>query len=397
MIRMISAALVAFFLSGSSSFAQVTPAPGFSFEVELFDPDPLAAQIFPPSDAPSFTAFMYGIVFSGTASTFQSVDSSAVHTVISTLGIDNGQLEFGKGASADRLFLNEVGSPSAFPDGIYELSSSGTITLINDLGGGNPDPQVEAPPASWGDVLCISNPTAGAGALYNRRITLVDLDGSYVSTLLSSPDGPFWLAAPETSDGPYGDYLYFNLFLADGVYRVDSSGNTELFCAGVETQQLEFGHGGGFGDFLYAWQPGGRLLQIGPDGNSEVILTGLGGITSQFEFHPTTGDLYAHEPAGMVRVHEPDTGFQRADCNQDGGIDISDPIGILDQLFSGGDPSGCEKACDANDDGAGDIGDVIFTLGFLFDGGAPPPEPFGACGTDPTVDSLTCDSFAPCL
>lgn len=89
-------------------------------------------------------------------------------------------------------------------------------------------------------------------------------------------------------------------------------------------------------------------------------------------------------------------GFSRGDCNQDASVDISDSIGLLSDLFAGGVPSGCDKACDSNDDGSKDIGDVIFILGFLFDGGAQPLAPFVTCGADPTADTLTCSFFTAC-
>lgn len=88
--------------------------------------------------------------------------------------------------------------------------------------------------------------------------------------------------------------------------------------------------------------------------------------------------------------------FHRGDCNQDGGIDIGDPIRILGILFSGDAPPDCDDACDHNDDGALDIGDSVYLLGSLFSGGPTLPAPNPTCGIDPTLDSLTCGSFASC-
>lgn len=56
----------------------------------------------------------------------------------------------------------------------------------------------------------------------------------------------------------------------------------------------------------------------------------------------------------------------------------------------------CLDAADANDDGAVDICDPIFTLMSLFCAAPPIPEPFPACGEDPTEDELGCESFPPC-
>ncbi|MGA1533212.1 MAG: hypothetical protein ACO4B4_01790 [Planctomycetota bacterium] len=84
------------------------------------------------------------------------------------------------------------------------------------------------------------------------------------------------------------------------------------------------------------------------------------------------------------------TPFRRGDANQDGVLDLGDPITILETLFSGGDPLPCPDAADANDDGAVDIADPISLLEYLFGGGPPPPAPFPGQGADPSPDLLDC-------
>lgn len=85
----------------------------------------------------------------------------------------------------------------------------------------------------------------------------------------------------------------------------------------------------------------------------------------------------------------------RGDVNGDGSIDISDSVGLLDQLFGQG-TIGCLDSADSNDDGGVNIADAVYQLAYLFSGGEPPPEPFPRCGFDPTVDSLDCASATPC-
>ena len=51
---------------------------------------------------------------------------------------------------------------------------------------------------------------------------------------------------------------------------------------------------------------------------------------------------------------------------------------------------------DANDDGALDISDPVTALGYLFLGGAPPPAQSSDCGHDPTEDDLSCTQYAAC-
>ena len=62
----------------------------------------------------------------------------------------------------------------------------------------------------------------------------------------------------------------------------------------------------------------------------------------------------------------------------------------------GGEEPACEDACDSNDDAMFDISDTIYILSNLFSMGPNPLPPYPGCGTDPTSDGLSCDSFPPC-
>ena len=102
--------------------------------------------------------------------------------------------------------------------------------------------------------------------------------------------------------------------------------------------------------------------------------------------------------------------FVRGDANQDAQITISDGIFVARSLFDPAVPApvetGCADALDTNDDGGVDLSDVIWLLEYMFAGGAPVPPPFPAtgpggiaapdCGSDPTADALTCPSYVPC-
>ncbi len=88
------------------------------------------------------------------------------------------------------------------------------------------------------------------------------------------------------------------------------------------------------------------------------------------------------------------TVFRRSDVNQDGTIDIGDPIWDLTCLFLCF--PGCFDAHDSNDDGQWNIADAIYLLSYLFSGTAAPPEPFMMCGADPTEDSLDCVAYDGC-
>ena len=56
----------------------------------------------------------------------------------------------------------------------------------------------------------------------------------------------------------------------------------------------------------------------------------------------------------------------------------------------------CEDAMDTNDDGILDISDPIFSLAYMFLGGPEPALPGVECGTDPTKDTLGCEDYLPC-
>ncbi len=85
--------------------------------------------------------------------------------------------------------------------------------------------------------------------------------------------------------------------------------------------------------------------------------------------------------------------FRRGDSNDDGQVDLADPIHALSFLFLGSDAPSCRDAADANDDGILDVSDAVHSLGFLFLGNPPLlAEPFFGCGLDRTPDLLSCAS-----
>jgi hypothetical protein len=84
----------------------------------------------------------------------------------------------------------------------------------------------------------------------------------------------------------------------------------------------------------------------------------------------------------------------RGDANNDSQVNSSDPVYISNYLFNGGSSPPCLDAADANDDGAVDITDVSYLNSYLYMGGPAPRSPFPYCGSDPTSDSLGCNSSA---
>ena len=88
-------------------------------------------------------------------------------------------------------------------------------------------------------------------------------------------------------------------------------------------------------------------------------------------------------------------GFIRGDANKDDGVDVSDPVFLIDYLFRLGAVPACLDAADSNNDTAVDLSDPIWLLNYLFQGGPQPSEPFPQAGVDPSDDgsgSLGCES-----
>ena len=83
--------------------------------------------------------------------------------------------------------------------------------------------------------------------------------------------------------------------------------------------------------------------------------------------------------------------FKRGDFDQNNVVDLTDVVGSSNYLFRSSRTPKCLDAADANDDGVLDVSDPVFLLFYLFLQGPPPPPPFPEPGDDPTFrDNLGC-------
>lgn len=89
-----------------------------------------------------------------------------------------------------------------------------------------------------------------------------------------------------------------------------------------------------------------------------------------------------------------DNDFSRGDCNVDGQRDISDVVQTLEVLFGSQTDFPCADACDFNDGGGVDLSDVLLLLQEIFNGGTGAGSP--VCGADPTADALGCEQGTNC-
>ena len=84
--------------------------------------------------------------------------------------------------------------------------------------------------------------------------------------------------------------------------------------------------------------------------------------------------------------------FIRGDFDRNSEVDLTDAVSIAHYLFLGGTQPVCMDTADSNDDGILDISDPVYLLFYLFIADSPPPpEPFPEAGNDPTFrDNLGC-------
>lgn len=113
---------------------------------------------------------------------------------------------------------------------------------------------------------------------------------------------------------------------------------------------------------------------------------------------PTTLQLIPQSTCGAILAAVecqllcpiPEPRFIRGDANMDSTLNVADVLSQLEYLHQSAQ-SVCHDANDSNDDGILDISDPIYLLLFLFDNGQSPPAPTFNCDTDPgPADSLDC-------
>lgn len=111
------------------------------------------------------------------------------------------------------------------------------------------------------------------------------------------------------------------------------------------------------------------------------------------------GVLLLATPTGAWPCGEARTSFTRGDADANGQTNLTDGVFILNGLFLGGDPPPCADAADTDDNGVINLTDGVYVLNHLFLGGPAPPAPNPDCGVEgePDADSLTCESFPPCV
>ena len=90
--------------------------------------------------------------------------------------------------------------------------------------------------------------------------------------------------------------------------------------------------------------------------------------------------------------------FRRGDVDDNGVVNVTDAVAILNFLFSATNEPSCKETADVNDDGQVNLTDGVNLLNFLFGGTAPPPDPGpDSCGPDAAdSENAGCVSYRSC-
>ncbi len=130
-------------------------------------------------------------------------------------------------------------------------------------------------------------------------------------------------------------------------------------------------------------------LTNGPDGEGVPPLN----LKNELTYRGTAGfiSVLPRTVSGRMGIVDDIVFFSRGDANDDGEVDISDAIFILDFLFLGGKPPDCEDAADVDDSGTIELTDVVVLLNSLFLTSVRIAPPFPNKGSDFTLDSLRCE------
>ncbi|HAK95680.1 MAG TPA: hypothetical protein DCM87_11920 [Planctomycetes bacterium] len=241
---------------------------------------------------------------------------------------------------------------------------------------------------------------------YSARVVAIDVTAGEL--LWEFASGSFQDHGYTVRGGPYmgpdGKVYYFRV--ADGVLVAlkgpDVSPPTASFTAvplsGKAPLAVAFDASASTDDgtiVSYAWEFGDGQTGTGVQTTHTYETEGI--FTAKLTVTDDTGLPAA--ASAVITVEKAGAEFTRGDANTDGKRDIADAIKVLSYLFGGGtSPLACLEAGDANDDGKVDIADAIRILGHLFAQTGPLPDPFDACGVDPTPGDppLGCETFEPC-
>jgi hypothetical protein len=233
-------------------------------------------------------------------------------------------------------------------------------------------------------------------------IVWLDRDGSKCP-IAGRLDPPcFW----ECPDPNYDADLLPDLVLLDppefhANFALDADGD-QIFLYDDEANGFGLIHGVDFGSppDLCGFTPGENMAgmpttDIRPDQSLSLFPNGDPNGTFVIVDVPTP--KLPNAPVPEDTCSQGGVDFRRGDMTDDGAVDISDGVSILNFLFTGGPAPSCYDAADADDNAAVELSDAVRIFGYLFLGSSPPADPGPSiCGPDPTEDSLAECSYESC-
>ncbi len=160
---------------------------------------------------------------------------------------------------------------------------------------------------------------------------------------------------------------------------------------------------GDFDTITLRWDQGASYLAITVSRNDELVATLPGDAneyTETLDFGSAESITYSVHAIGSDFMTDPkeltvshsDQELLRGDANWDGRTSMSDVLLLRRHLFNGAIPPLCPDAADANDDGGINIADPVMILQSIFTSDVTLPAPYPAPGIDFTGDSLTCEA-----
>ncbi len=244
--------------------------------------------------------------------------------------------------------------------------ATGVGSLVANLSIGEEDDNPGFPNATQGFSMSLASDPA--------TLSVVSLTPAPILTAMNNSSGPDFMTETIMADGVTVGVVYSFV----GAEVLPFASDTEVVIVGYDTNA---------GNLAGVSTPVATTLEW-----SETI-----GSTPVENLVVVNGAAYYPETTDGTVILTPTSagGFDRGDCNIDGGFNIADIVHALNTLFLGG-TFVCADACDINDDGLMNIADAVYGLADLFSDGDSPPPPHGSCGADPTVDALDCESYDVC-
>lgn len=240
-------------------------------------------------------------------------------------------------------------------------------------------------------------------------------DASVTVTAVDVPsEGRFHVASKVTDLGGGQwryDYAIFNLnsHRSAGSFSVPTGPGVTVTNAGFHDVDYHTGEPYDLTDWSFATSPSAASWSspqtFAQNQNSNALRWGT---MYNFWFDADVAPLPVDATIGLFRPGTPDSitvsvpgpgvalEFRRGDCNADSSFNLADVVALLNEIFGISVSATCHDACDANDDGNLDVSDPVRMLDNLFASGPALPAPFPGCGSDNTNDAVGCMTYGLC-